>query len=512
MVREGNPLEQDINVLHVKEVITLLDVWLVEIGEIMKLDSTDFMTSMDMELSKTSFPYFFKNVLGMMYPEYMQEWLELMQGTDRTVIVCSRDHGKSVFMHSWVVWNLVFQEPPFQMLYISSNQKQTLVHMREIDKYFNLPQLKKFRPSRGWAIGNIQLTNGNAILERSVGSQIRGLHPQEIIIDDPLKEFSLSGIQRVTDWFFGDMIPTLHHTASLRMIGTPFTYTDIFSQLEENDAYTVRKYPCLNSMNKPLWPERWDYDALMQRKSEIGSLKFTREYLCIPVSTGTALFDPDYVNKCKNKEYVLKLGHRKDKGYKYYVGVDPAISTDGDYNVIVVLEVDEEKNKTIVHVDRAKNVEFRENIEKIRIIGQVFEPEQILYETNTFAKAFTQELRSLTDMNIKDFNTTRKKKQEIILNLQMNIENGKINFPYGDNNSRSMTTALIEELSMFSITESGRFEGVGAHDDLVMGLALANAATQSPTDSFILLDDLGVFDAPQKSPININTGLMGLNF
>ena len=477
-----------------------------------EIEQLDFMSSMDMELSKNSFPYFFQNVLGMQYPEYMQEWKELMETTDRTVIVCSRDHGKSVFMHSWVVWKLVFEEPPFQMLYISSNQKQTLVHMREIDRYFNLPALKKFRPSRGWAIGNIQLTNGNAILERSVGSQIRGLHPQEIIIDDPLKEFSLSGINRVTDWFFGDMIPTLHHTASLRMIGTPFTYTDIFSQLEENSAYTVRKYPCLDSMNEPLWPDRWDYDALMQRKSEIGSLKFTREYLCIPVSTGTALFDPDYVNACKNKEYILKLGNRKDAGYKYYVGVDPAISTDGDYNVIIVLEVDENQNKAIVHVDRSKNVEFRENIEKIRLIGKIFQPEAVLFETNTFAKSFTQELRNVSDLNVKDFNTTRRKKQEIILNLQMNIENGKMIFPYGDNNSKKMTSALIEELSMFSITESGKFEGVGAHDDLVMGLALANAASQSPTDTFILLDDMGIFDAPQSKQNGVNQGLMGLNF
>ena len=473
----------------------------------MEVEQLDFVSNMDMELSRTSFPYFFQNVLGLQYPEYMQEWFETMQTTDRTVIVCSRDHGKSVFMHSWVVWNLVFQEPPFQMLYISSNQKQTLVHMREIDRIFNLPALKQFKPSRGWAIGNIQLTNGNAILERSVGSQIRGLHPQEIIIDDPLKEFSLSAIQKVTDWFFGDMIPTLHHTANLRMIGTPFTYTDIFSQLEENDAYTVRKYPCLNAMNEPLWPDRWNYDALMQRKAEIGSLKFTREYMCIPVSTGTALFDQDYVEKCKNKDYVLKLGNRIDKGYKYYVGVDPAISTDGDYNVIIVLEVDEEKNKTIVHVDRAKNVEFRENIEKIRLIGKIFQPEIVLYETNTFAKAFTQELRSMTDLNIKDFNTTRKKKQEIILNLQMNIENGKLNFPYGDNNSKRMTTTLIEELSMFTITESGRFEGVGAHDDLVMGLALANAATQTPTEAFMLLEDMELFDGPETPPLGLPQGI-----
>tara|TARA_R110002050_G_scaffold287851_1_gene439314 strand:- start:5821 stop:7224 length:1404 start_codon:yes stop_codon:yes gene_type:complete len=467
---------------------------------------------MDMEISKTSFPYFFKNVLGMMYPKYMQEWLEIMQNTDRTVIICSRDHGKSVFMHSWVVWNLIFQEPPFQMLYISSNQKQTLVHMREIDRYFNLPALKKYKPSRGWAIGNIQLTNGNAILERSVGSQIRGLHPQEIIIDDPLKEFSMSGIQKVTDWFFGDMIPTLHHTATLRMIGTPFTYTDIFSQLEENEAYTVNRYPCLNSLNEPLWKERWNYDALMQRKAEIGSLKFTREYLCVPISTGTALFNPECVALCKNKNYVLKLGNRKNKGYKYYVGVDPAISTDGDYNVITVLEVDENLNKTIVHIDRAKNIDFRENIDKIKLIGQIFEPEEILFETNTFAKAFTQELRNISDLNIRDFNTTRKKKQEIILNLQMNIENRKIVLPYGNEASRRVTNMLVEELSMFSITDSGKFEGVGAHDDLVMSLALANAATHVLGQSFVLLDDMGIFDEPAPTRNPVLGGISGLNW
>ena len=478
----------------------------MEIGEL------NFAHQMDMELSRSSFPYFFQNVLDMMYPDYMAEWLETMENTDRTVIVCSRDHGKSVFMHSWVVWNLVFQEPPYQMLYISSNQKQTMVHMREIDRIFNIPQLKKFKPSRGWAIGNITLTNGNSVLERSIGSQIRGLHPQEIIIDDPLKEFSLVAIQKVTDWFFGDMIPTLHHTANLRMIGTPFTYTDIFSQLEDNEAYTVRKYPCFDSMNTPLWPARWDHDALMQRKSEIGSLKFTREYLCIPVSTGTALFGHNHLENARNQDAILKLGHRKHKGYKYYVGVDPAISTDGDYNVIMVLEVDDEKNKTVVHVDRAKNVQFRENIDKLRLIGKIFEPEVVLYETNTFAKAFTQELRTVSDLNVRDFDTTRRKKQEIILNLQMNFENNKIHLPYGDNNSRRMTSALIEELSMFSITESGKFEGVGAHDDLVMALALANAASQVASEAFMLLDDMEIFDGPETLPLGVPQGIMGLNF
>ena len=145
------------------------------------------------------------------------------------------------------------------------------------------------------------------------------------------------------------------------------------------------------------------------------------------------------------------------------------------------------------------------------MIGKVFEPEEILFETNTFAKAFTQELKNMTDLNIRDFNTTRRNKQEIILNLQMNIENEKMIFPYGDNASRRLTGALIEELSMFSITTSGKFEGVGAHDDLVMSLALANAAAQGTGAKFILIDDLDIFDEP-TTPRRDLSGIMGLNY
>ena len=203
------------------------------------------------------------------------------------------------------------------------------------------------------------------------------------------------------------------------------------------------------------------------------------------------------------------MRQRKSQGYKYFVGVDPAISTDGDYNVITVLEMDENENKSIVYIDRAKNVEFRENIQKVKLIGQMFRPEAILFETNTFAKSFTQELRQVADLNVHDFNTTRRKKQEIILNLQMTLENSKMNFPYGNEESRRVTSTLIEELSMFAITDKGKFEGIGAYDDMVMSLALANAATYQATDNFILLDDLGLFDDKIS---NRSGNTLGLNF
>ena len=113
----------------------------------MEVEPFNFEHQMDMELSKNSFPYFFQNVLGFDFPSYISEWHDLMNETQRTVIICSRDHGKSVFFHSWCVYQLCFQEPPYQMLYISSNHKQTMVHMKDIDRMFtNIPQLKKFKP------------------------------------------------------------------------------------------------------------------------------------------------------------------------------------------------------------------------------------------------------------------------------------------------------------------------------------------------------------------------------
>ena len=191
----------------------------------------------------------------------------------------------------------------------------------------------------------------------------------------------MTGIQKVTDWFYGDMIPTLHHTASLRVIGTPFSYTDIYQQLAENPAYTVRTYPCLNALNEPLWEERWNYEALMARKAEVGSLMFTREYMCVPISTGTSLFGPEHLDNAKNKDLVLKPLRRE--GYKYFIGIDPAISTDGDYNVITVIEMDDEENKSVVYVDRAKNVQFRENIQKVKLLGQLFRPVILLKQIHS---------------------------------------------------------------------------------------------------------------------------------
>ena len=94
----------------------------------------------------------------------------------------------------------------------------------------------------------------------------------------------------------------------------------------------------------------------------------------------------------------------------------------------------------------------------------------------------------------------------------MTLENGKINFPYGNEESRRVSSVLIEEMSMFAITDKGKFEGIGAHDDMVMSLALANAATYQASETFILLDDLGLFEEQSNNARMVTNRSIGLNF
>jgi hypothetical protein len=175
---------------------------------------------------------------------------------------------------------------------------------------------------------------------------------------------------------------------------------------------------------------------------------------------------------------------------------------------MIVLEVDEDLNKKVVHMVREKNMDFRSHITRITDLCQRFSPEIVMIETNTFAKSFAMELRDISDFPVKEFTMSRKKKEEIILNLQMNFENNKILLPYQKDEDKKVSNVIIQELEAFGIGNNGR---LGAHDDTVIALALANYATKKFSDAFIELEDMNIFESKQPA-INLGGGIYGINY
>jgi hypothetical protein len=93
-----------------------------------------------------------------------------------------------------------------------------------------------------------------------------------VVLDDILSSEADTQLKSISTWFYTALLPVLHHTAQMCVVGTPFSFTDLYSELKGLDGYCVKEYPAINeATGEPLWPERWNLDALNTRRGEMTS-------------------------------------------------------------------------------------------------------------------------------------------------------------------------------------------------------------------------------------------------
>ena len=234
-------------------------------------DMEEFIHDMDRKMSAKSFEYFFKEILGFDYSNHHRSWDEGLANNRYYCVKASRDHGKSVFFMSYALWIAAFQ-PGKHIMIFSHSLEQTLEHMRFIRQNIeNTPCIRYLIPEgRPWRKTYFEFSNGSRIMAKSVGGGTRGFHPNVVLCDDILWGTTGTELQRAADWFYGVLLPVLHHTGRLMMVGTPFSYNDLYSQLEQTETFQVETYPAINAEGQALWPERWDLESLDQRRLFVG--------------------------------------------------------------------------------------------------------------------------------------------------------------------------------------------------------------------------------------------------
>jgi hypothetical protein len=354
------------------------------------------------------------------------------------------------------------------------------------------PAFEHLKPKRGWAKQLFRFTNKSSIRAMSVGKAVRGAHPDIVILDDILSSEAPTQLTSISTWFYTALLPVLHHTAKLCIVGTPFSYTDLYSELRSLNGYWCGEYPAITEKTgECLWPERWDMSALNSRKNEMTSIAFTREYLCQPIASESSLFPLEMTEASKDSSLALSYFPDPDESLNYYIGWDPAISPDrkADYTCMTVIAMDENRHKRVVHIHHEKGMDFNSQIEKIIELNARFDPVIIELETNNFAIAFSQVLRDISDLPIKPFNMSRMKKEAMIHSMQLHFEQKHLSIPYADEGStRRHIDALLAELSMFTLLPNGKMESLGRHDDMVISLGLALQATKEYRENIIILD------------------------
>jgi len=469
----------------------------------MNEDMNQFILEMDREMSAKSFRYFFTEILGFEYSYHHECWDKGLDSNRYYCVKASRDHGKSVFFMSYALWIAAFQ-PNTHVMIFSHSLEQTLEHMRFIrNNIESTPCLRHLIPEgRPWRKTYFDFANGSRMMAKSVGGGTRGFHPNVVVCDDILWGTTGTELQRAADWFYGVLLPVLHHSGRMMIVGTPFSYNDLYAELEQREAFTVETYPAINTEGKALWPERWDLESLDQRRLSMPAIQFSREYLCEPIHDVASMFPNDILEKARDKELVLldraemeydEEGESAGIFGQHFIGWDTAIASDknADFTAMVVLRtLPDDGTKQIVGVHHERGMSGAAQKRQILMMNNRFQPDLIELEGNNFQRMFAAELQDMrNDIPIKTFMTTRQRKESMFMSLLMAFEQGQIRTPYGDERSREFTHKLEQELNRFGMQKNGKLESVGTHDDLAMALALANWGTKEFRGSLVMLDD-----------------------
>jgi len=456
--------------------------------------SPEVIAEIDFEMGKRDFRFFFEDLLGFQLSHHHDRWRNNLDSHNRYCVKAARDHGKSTLFLAYLLWRTAFT-PKIKSMVFSHSLHQSIAHMRTMDEMIEMiPALSAMRKRDAWSKTFFGFKNGSSITAKSVGGAVRGAHPDIILCDDILWGTTETELARVASWFYEVLVPTLHHTAKLMVVGTPFTPTDLYTELESREGYLVETFPAILKNGEALWPERWSLEALDERRKDMPAIAFTREYLCEPIDDMSSLFPSAVIQAARDSDLVLQTRATGEEDDQYFIGWDPAISSDrqADYTVMVVLRRPASASETLelVHVVRRKGMDFRSQITEIQRLNSKFQPDVIELEANNFQRVFATELRADTDLPIKTFISTKQKRESLLMGLVLKFENEQMRLPYGDERSRDMTMALEHELLMFGMSKKGRLESIARHDDFAIAIALANWATTEFRERIIDLDEI----------------------
>lgn len=476
-------------------------------------ESTDYLTKLNeqyveqLRLENINFfiPDVFGNSVDMNWHHI--EWGDMAMNNDKIAVLASRDHGKSYYWSNlFAIWKVYRYDANVR----DKSRKlcrQGFIFAHTQDKADDYLQIIKdhvedndFLKERLFYLQNgkfglnsrVKFKNGAEIRVKGFGGKVRGFHPGWIVGDDTLDDrmiYSKTQREKSIDYFYSSIRPMLVPGGQIVWVGTPFHHEDLYSTFKPKKGDTeagkwgkewiYREYPALFPDGKLLWEDRYSFNEIMGRRKEYGNLRFSRELLCRPIVSESSLFPWDTIKKSVlgQEKYTLikNISESKIIFQNIVVGADFAKSANvgADYTCFTVWGVDEAKVMHLLYIYHRKGVTFHEQINELKSIYHRFRPSVMVLESNVFQMIYSEYLAD-TELPIKPSHTGNNKNdlQAGLPGLTVLFEQGKIKFPYGDENSRNKVDLILSEFSNTTFTDKG-IQSVSGHDDTVMSTWLA---------------------------------------
>lgn len=469
-------------------------------------------TSIEETLRCKNLTYFITSVM----PDFQLswhhlEWGDLVHRHNKLGIEAARDHGKSYyFSNAYPAWQLYRYSRPKKSVYSKrpskSNSNRGYLFSFSLQQSVDLMEILKNtiesndilkerlmpdnKTSGGWASTNILCKNGARLTCKGFGSSVRGAHPYWIVVDDGLKDnviYSQLQRQKSIDYFHSVIMNMLVPGGQIIVVGTPFHANDLYGDLKSKSktatgsdkGWFMIEYPAIFPDGRILWPQRWSFSDLMEKRATQGNIIFSRENLCRPITNESSIFPLKVLERTlvgmENYTLVNNVDDFPMKFSKVVVGCDFSISANvgADYTVFTVWGVTEDREMYLLHMYRDKGKTFHEQMQILKGINIRFRPHCMVLEQNTFQQIFVQEsdkqgmpvIGHTTGIDKYDLKTGWP-------GIAILMERGKVHIPVGDKYSEDMKDLIFSDLGSVAFTDKGLCS-VAEHDDISSSIWLA---------------------------------------
>ena len=462
----------------------------------------NLFASMDENLRILSYNYFNATVLSNFNLGWRNlEWGNLTQLFPWSSYLCGRGSGKSyMWCYSFPLWRLYSYTRP--MLYggdtvDNKNRKETAmitntmtlakVHVNKIIEEITTNDIlkEKIDPNGKAKLGEtaIEGENGAILHVRGKDGFIRGLHVGAAIIDDMPDESSLySDEQRekLKEVFRGTITPIVEPYGYLIVSGTPYSTApnELYNVIKGDRRFYSFEYPVVFPDGRPLAPDRYTFEDIKTKRTELGSIVFAREYLVIPISDNSTIFPYEYLRRSTvgmdKVSFADSIEFFPFELQRVVVGCDFAVSGNigADYTVYSVWGIDYSNNFYLINYFRAKGMSHNEQVDKIVLFNRLYKPDKIVCESNGFQGILSALARERGLSNIEQFTTTEGNKKDLysgLPSLSAMFERGQIKVPYKEGETRQKVELMFSEFASVTFrSDKGKLEASSGHDDIVM--------------------------------------------
>ena len=355
-----------------------------------------------------------------------------------------------------------------EILIVSASAEFAEFRLRKIAAEFesNIDIRGDFGIQQGvvWRNNEIVLSNDVRLLARGKGSQVTGLRPELIIIDDIETEDEAKSElerQRLYEWFYLTLLnrpkAEIGRVFIIGSISNRLSFLNNFITPEAKAlGWESRVYSLKNRQN--LWSEMWSEDALAKKRKELSPLPGAYE----------ALYEADVTQFLRNafKKEWLRYYDKAPEGLRVFTAVDPGAGEKQTDAFTAIVTCGYDHNTGIVYVldviKRRYNVETLELFGGMFLVYDVFRPIKFGIETVVFQKYikafFERECRERgkTPNIVELKRDTQVSKDARIRSLAHWFESGKIFIPRNcfaleaeyEGYPETMTCDVLDALSM----------------------------------------------------------------